>query len=1382
MAEAAPFVRLRWRKYLAALPLALLAVLALAVAVLDSAIGHRLLADALFGSESEAGLRLKVGRIDGSLFSELVLSDIAVRDLDGTFLKLPEAELAWRPADLLRRRLHVTRLVSRRGVLLRVPHLRPTSGSWWPQGDIAFDRIAIERLTVAPALLGVERKIDLTGAVRVRRGAARIVLGGNLGGADRLSAHFEAEEAADRFALDLDYLAPKGGLLAVLTGAGAERRLRIAGQGTWHDWHGTLAASQGGARAAALALHQAAGRGTLNGQVWPGSFASGFAHRALGPVLALSGTGTFTDGVLDGKLAAKGPVLAASLAGGVDLVRGAARGLALDVRPGDPTLLGPDGRLAGTRLVARLDGRWPELAVAYRLTVSQFAQDRTRLDGMAASGTARAGRAGWTIPVALQVGRIDTVQEWLNPRLVQGRASGTLTLAGGQLSARHIAVNLPGIAGDLGLTGDLARDEWRIGGPVSAHGVSLPGIGLTDARGAMALHLARGHQWDLGLSLAGAVTQVVSPALARLAGPRIALAATLASGHGLPLLVRAGHAEGDRLSLTVRGERLGDGRMGLVGQGQSADLGAFTATARFAEDGPHAQFLLRDPVPAAGLRDVRLMLEPAEGALAFVAEGQSAIGPFSGQARLALPAGRPARLDIANLRFSDVGVSGALDLLPAGPSGALKVAGGGVDGSVQLDPGGNGVSVQARLAARDAQFGGDYPLAIGEARLEAKGLIAHDRSTLDASLSGAGIGRGRLFLGRFAGTLHLVDGRGAFTASIAGRRGNRFDLSTSGTVDPGRIAVHALGSFAGQPIVMPRRAVVTRTAGGWELAPAELDFAGGRAIASGHASQSEQELSLALANVPLGFGDVVFPGLGLSGSASGLFHYAHHREQLPLADARLQLKGLSRAGLVLSSRPIDVGLVARLDARAFEARAVTAEGGAVRGRLQVRIGGLPVEGPLGERLRAGQLAGQMRYDGPADVPWRLLALDAFDLSGRIALSADLAGTLDNPRLGGTLAGDALRLQSALTGTDITQITARGAFSGSVLSLPVLAGHTLGGGEVVGSGQIDFARSSESRGPGIDLKFSAEKAQLLGRSDLALVATGPVRILSDGISGTIAARLAVNSARWRLGRASAVADLPVVATREINRSADVAPAMARGLPWRFLIDAAGAKAVRLVGMGIDSEWGAAIRLRGTTDAPAITGQATLVGGNYEFAGKRFTLTRGRIGFDGSAPPDPQLDIAASADLSGTNATVTVRGSALRPEIVFSSVPAMPEEELLARVLFGSSVSQISAPEALQLGAAVASLHGGGGLDPINKLRSAIGLDRLRIVSADAALGRQTGVAAGKYLGRRFYAEVVTDGRGYSATNLEFRVTSWLSLLGSVSTVGRQSVNARVSRDY
>ena len=57
-----------------------------------------------------------------------------------------------------------------------------------------------------------------------------------------------------------------------------------------------------------------------------------------------------------------------------------------------------------------------------------------------------------------------------------------------------------------------------------------------------------------------------------------------------------------------------------------------------------------------------------------------------------------------------------------------------------------------------------------------------------------------------------------------------------------------------------------------------------------------------------------------------------------------------------------------------------------------------------------------------------------------------------------------------------------------------------------------------------------------------------------------------------------------------------------------------------------------------------------------------------------------------------------------------------------------------------------------------------------------------MALGKNFGRRFYVEIITDGRGYSATELEFRVTSWLSLLASVSTMGRESVVAEISRDY
>jgi translocation and assembly module TamB len=187
---------------------------------------------------------------------------------------------------------------------------------------------------------------------------------------------------------------------------------------------------------------------------------------------------------------------------------------------------------------------------------------------------------------------------------------------------------------------------------------------------------------------------------------------------------------------------------------------------------------------------------------------------------------------------------------------------------------------------------------------------------------------------------------------------------------------------------------------------------------------------------------------------------------------------------------------------------------------------------------------------------------------------------------------------------------------------------------------------------------------------------------------------------------------------------------------------------------------------------------MVRGGYEFAGTRFELTRGEIDFDASEAINPRLDIAAET----LSVTVTVRGDALQPQIAFTSIPPLPEEEVLARLLFGGGVTELSATDALQLGAALASLRGGGGMDPINRLRTSIGLDRLRIVPADPALDRETAIALGKNIGSRFYVEIITDGRGYSASELEFRVTSWLSLLATVSTVGRHSASVEVSRDY
>ena len=78
------------------------------------------------------------------------------------------------------------------------------------------------------------------------------------------------------------------------------------------------------------------------------------------------------------------------------------------------------------------------------------------------------------------------------------------------------------------------------------------------------------------------------------------------------------------------------------------------------------------------------------------------------------------------------------------------------------------------------------------------------------------------------------------------------------------------------------------------------------------------------------------------------------------------------------------------------------------------------------------------------------------------------------------------------------------------------------------------------------------------------------------------------------------------------------------------------------------------------------------------------------------------------MQGIDASVIVQGTGLNPEITFASTPPLPQDELLSRILFGTSITNFSAPEALQLASAVAALQSGSGsLDPINALRKAVG---------------------------------------------------------------------------
>lgn len=183
-----------------------------------------------------------------------------------------------------------------------------------------------------------------------------------------------------------------------------------------------------------------------------------------------------------------------------------------------------------------------------------------------------------------------------------------------------------------------------------------------------------------------------------------------------------------------------------------------------------------------------------------------------------------------------------------------------------------------------------------------------------------------------------------------------------------------------------------------------------------------------------------------------------------------------------------------------------------------------------------------------------------------------------------------------------------------------------------------------------------------------------------------------------------------------------------------------------GWGLDAEFGGALDVTGTLEEPLLNGTFESRRGRYEEFGKRFDLQHARLRFQGSVPPSPYLDILASTRAGDVNARIALTGNIRKPAIALSSVPSLPQDEVLSRILFGKDMGAISPFQAVQLANTLRRFTGrGGGFSPLSLLRKATGLDDLQVES-DGEGG--TIVGAGKYITDKVYLEAET-GSGESS---------------------------------
>jgi translocation and assembly module TamB len=464
---------------------------------------------------------------------------------------------------------------------------------------------------------------------------------------------------------------------------------------------------------------------------------------------------------------------------------------------------------------------------------------------------------------------------------------------------------------------------------------------------------------------------------------------------------------------------------------------------------------------------------------------------------------------------------------------------------------------------------------------------------------------------------------------------------------------------------------------------------------------------------------------------------------------------------------------------------------AVTGTVTPREGGaqtsLNLRGPAGLDVAvSGMLTGGQSNDLSARGVASAGLINAFiaprSLSGSSSFDLTLRGALALPSLAGTVTLENGRLADPKLPFGLQNINARADLAAGRASIDAAAVSNLGGSLAL-AGTVDLP-SPRSADLSITLRdFGLRDPKLYQTSASGALAYNGVIGGPSQISGTIV----LGRTEVQLRVAPVVQDTALPDLIHIGEPADVQRTRARAgmlavqvaqpqAPIALNITVQAANRLFLRGRGLDAELGGQLRLLGTTADVRPSGAFDLVQGRFEVLGKRLDLEEVRLELQGQLVPFLSLRAVNLQDDVLT--TVLIDGPAIDPAISFTASPDMPEEEVIAQLLFDQNLSSLSPLQAVQLGSAVATLIGRGD-GVVARIRTMLQLDNLDIQTDPAG---QTALKLGKYVSDKVYSEVSIDGAGTQALDFSLDVTQALKLRAGAGTSGSVGIGLELETNY
>jgi translocation and assembly module TamB len=1371
------------------LVLIVLAVGAAAVLTLTEG-GRSSLASIASDLASGPGRTVRISGIDGLLSGNLTAEQVVVEDKEGPWTTLTDVAVDWSPLALLGFAFEAERVSVERIEVMRLPEATETGGGGSFNLPVTIDVAAIDLpdIRLGEALAGSAARLSATGSLMVDNAPltakATLAVERTDSRAGSLSADIAFVPDENRLDIEIQGSEPQGGVIATLLRLpdAPPVEINVSGSGPAADWKGRATFSVGGAVTAAIdGRHQLTDAGSRIEASGTGDFHAflpdGIADVARGTTeFAFAGLVRPWNAIAVDTLTLESETVVASARGGLDpdgvsdfAFEAQAAGAPVPMRFGEGearvelALREASGRAfgPGDGLGFNIDAKLARLSISdlaaedIALTARSEAFDlRTRSGPVSLSASSAA--VGSAIPTLanLLAGAVSLDAEAVVSE--DAVAFESLTLRTGTVNAQ--ATGRYGIADNtvaIDLTGEMLSAVLP---PVSAI--------FFDRNIRLSGRLERGA--DGGLSVSDADLQ---------------------SGE-LSVSGSASIAD-DTVSADI------DGTLADLSRISDAAQGGAAFSLQASGDMARPQLTINvssDRLTVAGREITGLSLDGSVTADPNAPQGELTLSGLVGQERLdgsAILATSEGRREIGDLALSlgDNQLSGALtlddsfvpegtvqfDFPEIGPLAALALVdvSGAATGTIRFvrDGGAPRVSIEGnvpRFAMDTLSASGVSISASAEDYLDAPVVSGTVRAEA-VSAGGANIEDAQVNLSR----------DGAWTAFDGSATANGTPASAAGRVkvDDGNVTLElaeAGATYRGITASLAAPTTVTVTDGTARLDGLRVSAAGGTATISGTAG-SALNLKAMISSFPASTVNAFAPGLGAEGTVSGTVNIDGTASSPQVAydldwtgGRTLQTRSAGLGTLSISSRGTYSGNTVRFEATVGDGSGLTMQGGGT-----VNVPGRSVDVAFNGRVPFSLLAGRLAAQGMA-------------LNGGADVSLRIGGGFGAPQISGTVRTSGARLIHAPTGVAVDDLAAAIDIGGGRATIRSLEGRLSSGGSITGNGSVGII---PAQGFPADLNLRIDNGRytdgrmVTANFDGSLALEGPITN-SPLLSGEINLGRSVVTIPDRLPTSLSQLDVqhrnaPAAVARQ-QEALRPSTGGGGGGGVRLDLNLRAPQEIFVQGRGVDAELGGSLRLTGPASAVNALGQFEMRRGRVNILSRRLDFTRGTLSFSGSLIP--YLNFAADTRAGDATVTVLVTGPANNPSFSFESTPILPEDEILARLLFGRALSGLSAVQIAQLAAAAGQLAGiGGSTTLLQDLRDRIGVDDID-VRTDEETG-DTSVSVGKYLNDRTYLSVEKGAQpGSGKATIDLDIGGGVKLRGEASDSGETGGGIFYEKEY